>query len=236
MLRQGLPLLLLALLSGCNGATVRPDAPAPETATEAAAAETQAPAEQPKAVAQAGGDGGALAPQLEQLVNRLTLVQEQLIQLKAQGAELSQQSQQLLARLQMLTGPDVETADAPAAPPARAAAGTSAGALEGLIDQLGMIANQLSLGDAGDAFRLVAEYTRSGQWVLIRYDRFSGAAWLADQGIWQPLQDAQPVPSSDYEVVLQRADNDIKGYVAARIDRRSGATWWLKQDTWQSFD
>jgi hypothetical protein len=72
--------------------------------------------------------------------------------------------------------------------------------------------------------------------VLVRYDRFSGQTWLADQGVWQPLLDPAPLSRSDYEVQLTRADNDIKGYVAARLDRRNGDTWWLKQDTWQKFD
>ncbi|GGO87489.1 hypothetical protein GCM10011348_40800 [Marinobacterium nitratireducens] len=239
MLRQGLPILLLALLAGCNSASVRPDAPdGAGTVTPAGAGDADAGAPAPAKVP-AGKPGAAsaaddeLVQRLDQLAGRLTLVQEQLIELKAQGAELSLQSQQLLARMQM-AGPAPAQEMAPETPPA--SSDTAPAQLDGLIDQLGMIANELSASGVGDSYRLAADYTRSGQWVLIRYDRFSGESWLADQGSWQSLQDPVAVPASDYEVVLERADNDIKGYVAARLDRRSGETWWLKQDTWQKFD
>ncbi|MCP8689914.1 hypothetical protein [Marinobacterium sedimentorum] len=180
----------------------------------------------------------ALQRNLETLANRLTLMQEQLIQIKAQGAELSQQSGTALARLQMLTGSaavgGAEDAGDNSAP--AAVSGAAPEQLAGLIDQLSQIANELSLSGVGDSYRIAADYTGAGQWVLIRYDRFSGESWLADQGAWQPLQDKASLERSDYEVQLTRADNDIKGYVAARLDRRNGDTWWLKQDAWQKFE
>ncbi|NVK41780.1 MAG: hypothetical protein HWE39_11110 [Oceanospirillaceae bacterium] len=244
MLRKGLPILMSALLAGCNSASVQPGAAASEPVADTAGADVEgkSPSTQSAAAVQAGAvaksapaaDSDDIVQRLDQLSGRLTLVQEQLIELKAQGVELSQQSQQLLARMQMMSRPEAGT---DASPVAEAAIDTTPdSSLDGLIDQLGMIANELSVRGAGDGYRLATNYTRSGQWVLIRYDRFSGESWLADQGAWQSLHDPATLPSSDYEVVLERADNDIKGYVAARLDRRSGETWWLKQDTWQKFN
>jgi hypothetical protein len=193
--------------------------------------------ERPAAVTTAATDE-ALQRNLETLANRLTLMQEQLIQIKAQGAELSQQSGTALARLQMLTGATAvsgaEAAGDNAAP--AAVSGTAPEQLAGLIDQLSQIANELSLSGVGDSYRIAADYTGTGKWILIRYDRFSGESWLADQGAWQPLQDDASLEHSDYEVQLTRADKDIKGYVAARLDRRNGDTWWLAEDTWKKFE
>nr|WP_158651931.1 hypothetical protein [Marinobacterium profundum] len=237
------------LLGGCvaNGpVTAEPDmpvagegnAPAGQDAATAGASSApgQKPGDRPVAGTTTAADE-ALQRNLETLANRLTLVQEQLIQIKAQGAELAQQSGTALARLQMLTGSAQDSADG--AGDSSAPAGTSGAAPEqlgGLIDQLSLIANELSLSGVGDSYRIAADYTGAGQWVLIRYDRFSGESWLADQGAWQLLQDDATLERSDYEVQLTRADNDIKGYVAARLDRRNGDTWWLKQDTWQKFE
>ncbi len=194
-------ILVSWLLGGClaNG-------PVPaESEAQLAAVDTLVPhvAAGQGAASTAAVTDETLQRNLETLANRLTLVQEQLIQIKAQGAELNQQSDTALARL---------------------------------IGQLSLISNELSLSGVGDSYRIAADYTGAGQWVLIRYDRFSGESWLADQGAWQPLQDSASLQRSDYEVQLTRADNDIKGYVAARLDRRSGDTWWLKQDRWQKFE
>ncbi len=182
----------------------------------------------------AAPDSEALQRNLDTLANRLTLVQEQLIQIKAQGAALSVQSETALARLQMLSGAtesgsgaEAGTASDPAAAPEQ---------LASLIDQLSQIANELSLASVGDRYRIAADDTGTVQWILIRYDRFTGESWLADQGAWQPLLESGPLESSDYEIQLTRADRDIKGYVAARLDRRTGDAWWLSQNTWQKFD
>ncbi|WP_020683449.1 hypothetical protein [Marinobacterium rhizophilum] len=212
---------------------------APEESAPASAAPVrsgQSSAENSAAGASATPGDEALQRNLDTLANRLTLVQEQLIQIKAQGAELSEQSNTALARLQMLSSDasqaGAEDGGASDAPSVSAAPEQ----LAGLIDQLSQIANELSLSGVGDRYRIAADYTGAGQWILIRYDRFNGESWLADQGAWQPLLETVPLERSEYEVQLTRADNDIKGYVAARLDRRNGDSWWLKQDTWQKFE
>ncbi|MFC6672560.1 hypothetical protein [Marinobacterium aestuariivivens] len=232
-------MLALLLLAGCNTANIQSTAPEPEAVAEQAPAATDnAPPSSGSTSASAEPATGAetLSAGLEQLANRLTLVQEQLIQLKARSAELGQQSQQVLARLQMLTEPAAAPADETDREHPVPAQGDQSAALGGLIDQLGMIANELSVGGAGDAFRIVATYTATGEWILIRFDRFSGETWLADQGGWKPLIDIESTPSSEYDVVLERAEKDVKGYAAARLDKRSGETWWLNKDSWQKFD
>ncbi|UTW13592.1 hypothetical protein [Marinobacterium rhizophilum] len=236
--------LAACLLAGCVAnapVPAQPDAPVPAApAGTGEAAKADAPAAPPtgagkRSDAQAAGDE-VLQRNLDTLANRLTLVQEQLIQIKAQGADLSVQSETALARLQMLTGTPARGGDAGADVTASPEAAPEQ--LASLIDQLSQIANELSLAAVGDRYRIAADYTDGGQWVLIRYDRFTGESWLADQGSWQPLLESGALESSDYEIQLSgaRADKDIKGYVAARLDRRTGDSWWLKQNTWQKFD
>ncbi len=72
--------------------------------------------------------------------------------------------------------------------------------------------------------------------MLIRYHRYSGETWLADQGQWNLLEESGSTGTAEYEVRLSRADKDVKGYVAARVDRINGTVWWLKQDTWQPYE
>jgi hypothetical protein len=238
--------LAACLLAGCVAnapvpaqpdATVSPAAAAPAGEATKADASTPAPATAQsgdRSSAQAPGDE-ALQRNLDTLSNRLTLVQEQLIQIKAQGADLSVQSETALARLQMLTGA-TESGSEPQQPETGARQAAAPEQLASLIDQLSQIANELSLAAVGDRYRIAADDTGTVQWILIRYDRFSGESWLADQGGWQPLLESGPLESSDYEIQLTRADNDIKGFVAARLDRRTGKAWWLNQKTWQQFD
>ncbi len=249
MRRTGFLVLALLALAGC-AAVGRVPAPAggqnaaspATTGTPEAESGSTAAASAVQGASAVGSSGAAPSdesqgPSLESLANRLTLMQEQLIQLKAQGAEISQQSETALARLQMLTGQSANNVAAQDGPVSESAVpAESPQQLASLIDQLSGIANELQLSGVGDSYRIVADYTGSGQWVLVRYDRFSGETWLADHGIWQPLSDPLPLSRSDYDVQLTRADNDIKGYVAARLDKRNGDTWWLKQDAWQKFE
>lgn len=224
-------------VTGVPASNVPAGGDAAATGASNASAQTPGQAAKSGTVTTAATDE-ALLRNLETLANRLTLMQEQLIQIKAQGAELSQQSGTALARLQMLTGSAALDGAEDAADNAAPAgiAGAAPEQLAGLIDQLSQIANELSLSGVGDSYRIAADYTGAGQWILIRYDRFSGESWLADQGAWQPLQDDASLQQSDYEVQLARADKDIKGYVAARLDRRNGDTWWLAEDTWKKFE
>lgn len=239
--RSGFLMLISLLLAGCMSAAVSEQMPPQAQAggdvvTPESGEERPASRPETAPTSSSAASEEALQRNLETLANRLTLMQEQLIALKAQGAELTQQSETVLARLQMLTEPAGQDSSADTDSTQPMVPTESPAQLASLIDQLSVIANELSLSGVGDIYRMVAVYTATGGWVLVRYDRFSGQAWLANQVEWQPLLDPVPLSRSEYEIQLTRADSDIRGYVAARLDRRSGDTWWLKQDTWQKFD
>jgi hypothetical protein len=168
--------------------------------------------------------------QVEYLSGQLLTLQEQVIQIKADTQELRQNAQLLLARMQLMNGQGSIPNSASANDQNSEAPAINEASVNRLVQDVGTLLDQTS-----SSFELVSSYTAKGQWVLIRYDRFTGETWLADQNRWNALGEAGSLPRSVYEVQIQRADKDIKGYVAARVDKRSGQTWWLREETWQSY-
>jgi regulator of replication initiation timing len=225
-------LLMTSVLSACNAAGVQPEPPVSEQAQSAK------PVVKPERMVSSHSpqpQSKATDSELVTLTNRLTAVQEQLLQLKAQTAEMHQQNQALLIHIQSVKDQVASISQAqPDATDATSAETTEAD-FNGVLDQLTLLANELGNKVQDGPFRISSAYTDKGQWVLIRYHRFTGEAWLADKGQWNLLEESGGTGTSEYEVVLLKADKDVKGYVAARIDRINGDTWWLKQDTWQPF-
>lgn len=228
-------LSLALLLAGCNAANVQPGVAAP-TPT--------APAGQEQATPAAGASNGdsaapaaptAISNQLDQLNGRLTLLQEQVIQLKSLQQQQSELGQMMLTRLQLLTQSGMQaqaSADAPA--PADTGAGER---IDAAIDQLLQVLNQMGMSDSGDdPYAVATTYTGKGAWILVRYRTDTGETWLADGGSWLPLEEEVSLSPSSYRVQLSRADQDLKGYVAVRIDQQSGQTWWLNDRRWQVYE
>lgn len=174
------------------------------------------------------------ASSAEYLSGQITLLQEQSIQIRADVADIKQNQQILLANQQLIaqTGrqPNNPPANPAAAPASQETTGLSEAGLQRLTTQVETI-----LDHAAPTYGMTSGYTVRGQWVMIRYNRTTGESWLADNGRWNLLSDLDSLPTAQYEVQLLRAENDVKGYVAARIDLLSGDTWWLKQDTWVKF-
>ncbi|WP_156905244.1 hypothetical protein [Neptunomonas japonica] len=217
---------LCLLIAGCQTAGVLPEPgsaetpPSPEEAVKQVAPAPSEPSTAPLAVSRSDN--------VEYLSGQLSTMQEQVIQIKADTSELRKTTQILLARAQMLSNQSAK----------KAPSGTSAS--ESSIEEspdLEQLTNRLnSLIKRTDAqYQLVSGYTAKGEWVLIRYDRFSGESWLADNGQWNLLNESEEVLPSVFTIQLLRADKDVKGYVAARVDQATGQSWWLKQDTWLMF-
>lgn len=223
------------VLAACNAAEVKPNLVGGENSVEGATEEkSQAPLASEKKVTKPGNTSPEKPrDQLEILGNRMTAVQDHLLQIKSQSGQLQQQNQALSLQLQSLQS-EVQ---------ALASMGESTSVQEapqpdsfnGVLDQITMMANELSSQVQDGAYRVVSAYTSKGQWVLIRFHRFTGETWLADKGQWNQLTESGATGTAEYEVVLLRADKDIKGYVAARINRISGESWWLKQNIWQPY-
>lgn len=232
---------LSLLLVGCNAATVQPQpaAPAGQAAAPAEPADSadSAPAaDTPVETASARPVSGAqISNQLDQLSGRLALIQEQLIQLKSAGQQQAEMNQMLLTRLQHLSERGAAKAADPGTSDAQGNDEASA-QMDAVIGQLMQTVNQLGLADAADTFAVASAYTAKGSWVLVRYRVDTGETWLADQGSWVKIdEETGSLPLSSYAIQLQRADQDLKGFVAVRIDRRSGESWWLNDRRWQVY-
>ncbi|WP_417581495.1 hypothetical protein [Nitrincola sp.] len=232
----------LVLLSGCNEANVQPMAGDPELVdphssegrAELAAQLGGAPIE-PIQVTQ-GDMSGSLQNQLDQLTGRLTLLQEQVIQIRSLTQQTLEQSQMNMTRLQSLSDPQRHQG-----PSVAGQEEADADYLESTVNQIDQAVAQLlsamsmqspQLAESSGPYRIATAFTRNG-WILIRFHAQTGEAWLADNNNWQLLRDTTSLSSSSYEVQIQRADTDTKGYVAVRIDKRDGRSWWLNNDTWQ---
>ncbi|KAA0875052.1 hypothetical protein [Nitrincola tapanii] len=227
------------LLSGCNAAGVQPSATSPdphssEGRAEIAAALTAETGSQPPLAVTQGDMSQSLQTQLDQISGRITLLQEQMIQVRSLSQQVLDQSQLQASRLQQFHA---------SGPSAAGFAEVDTQYLEQAVAEIdGAIAQLLaamSMQNPDQAvmapYRISTAYTRNG-WILIRYHAETGETWLADKNVWQPLRDPSSLRASQYEVQVQRADGDRKGFVAVRIDRRDGRSWWLNDETWQALD
>lgn len=236
-----LPLLAI-LLSGCDDSRVKPsstDAEVVDPHSSEGRAEIAARlgGEMPEVQVNRGDMSNTLQNQLDDLAGRITLVQEQLIQLRSLSQQIADQQQLQGQRLAQLSEQGSQ---------GRSVAGMEmdAGYLEQAVEDidaaLAQLLSALSLqapeqGAVAAPYRVATAYTRKG-WILIRYHAESGETWLADRNTWQRLQESGSLRPSSYEVQVQRADQDSKGYVAVRIDRRDGRSWWLNDQTWQGLN
>ncbi|WP_417221836.1 hypothetical protein [Amphritea sp.] len=211
-----LTFLSLFTLAGCNAANVQPD--------------NASMAESPVAPAAVAVDQGA---QFDQLNSRITLLQEQFLELKVQNSAVAERVQLLLTQFQVLAQEVKRSSGAtPAAAPPNNEMQEMMARLDQQLIELQQLAPELG---GGDPFKLASCYTAKGQWVMIRYNRFSGESWISAANSWQPLEEADAPAISSYDVQLLRANGDVKGYVAARIDHNTGESWWLNQTTWVKY-
>jgi hypothetical protein len=239
--------IALMLLSGCNAANVQPTAGDPEVVdTELVdphssegraelAAQLGGGSVEPIQVTQ-GDMSGSLQNQLDQLTGRLTLLQEQVIQIRSLTQQTLEQSQMNMTRLQSLTDPQLQQG-----PSVAGQEEADADYLESTVNEIDQAVAQLlsamsmqspQMGEASGPYRIATAFTRNG-WILVRFHAQTGETWLADNNNWQALRDTGSLSPSSYEVQIERADTDTKGYVAVRIDKRDGRSWWLNDDTWQ---
>ena len=212
-------LFVTAFLTGCQANTSQPNLPSEGNVTGTATPQNQASATSTSQNTPVRRDN------LEYLTGQLTTMQEQVIQIKADTTELKQVNQIILARLQMPSPNQMNASTSESAP-----SQDNSADFQHIAGQLDQLVNK----EEGE-YQLTSAYTAKGQWVLIRYNRFSGEAWLADNGKWNLMKESDDLSPSLYEVQILRAEKDIKGYVAARVDKKNGQTWWLKQDTWLKF-
>lgn len=178
---------------------------------------------------------GSLEQQLTLLQEKLLKLNDQLERLDLQGRQqlaLTQHIQQLQSSQMALGGPSQRQTSA-------ASSGNDTLAqLTELVLRLEQMSSQHDDTDlqqqdsTAPDYRLVSAYGTQG-WVLLKYDAVSGTSWKAEGGDWKEIKEVGVLPDSQYRLVIQAAENDVKGFVAARIDRSNGFAWWLKGNTWE---
>ena len=230
-------LTLALLLGGCNAGNVQPGA------AEAAASSAQSASGGEERVAPAVTDvpgASSAAPvspinnRLDQLNGRLTLLQEQVMQLKGLLEQQLEMGQMTLTRLQQMNQAGLtEASDAVGE---SEVGDVQDEQVDAAIDQLLAVVNQLGMGSLSDQYAVATTYTGKGAWILLRYRTDTGETWLAEGGSWLPLEEEASLTPSSYRVWLTRADQDLKGYVAVRLDQQSGQTWWLNDRRWQVYE
>lgn len=219
----------LSVLAGCQAQSVKSQAAAP-AAPQQAGAESSSDLQ---------SYFMRMVKSNEQVEQRITLMQEQVIKLnksmdilQQRNFKLMQSMQQLqisAAQKNQLKGQQAGLEEPPAAD------------VETLIARLEqqLAAGGVQAGNGKTAvpgFRLVSAYTPKGQWVIFKYDEATGLTWMAKEGGWLAIEELSRLPISRYEIVLRPAAGDVKGYVAARVDQQTGESWWLKGNEWASFE
>lgn len=243
--------LLLLFLAGCNDVNVQPSANGDEQVNGDPHGSDEARAEM---AAQLGGEpiepfqvtqgdmSNSLQTQLDQLSGRLTLVQEQVIQIRSLSQQVLEQSQMNARQLQAVQEGSQSASSQPSVAGFEEDLANSS--LEQVVQDIDQAVAQLlssmsmqspQAAEISGPFMIATAYTQRG-WILIRYHVQTGETWLANNNDWTPLRDNENLQASSYDVQVQRADQDRKGYVAVRIDRRNGKSWWLNEDTWQGLN
>jgi len=159
---------------------------------------------------------------ISRIQSQLTALQEQVIKLSGDTAAILQLSQLAVANGQIAQS----SSNMPAKNSVRSQP-KNGDSLKNILTKLEDISPSPQA-----SFGIVSSYTASKQWVLIRFDRYTGETWLADNSGWNALTETGDLEISQYDVHLIRADQDKKGFVASRIDQRTGDTWWLNKDQW----
>lgn len=239
------------LLQACTGAAVKPNADQGNSQPEVDSSEQTGALSQPNSesvgkpamnsMATGSNDSIAMRPannaDFERLEGRFNLAQEQLLGLITKTAQLQEQNHKMMMMMQSISSrlgqqqaPQDDGSDNSMMPD-----DYDTSAMDQVLEQLLTVADDLGAGTFSGEFRVSTVYTRTGDWVLIRFNRVTGETWLADGSQWVALDDSEILPSSEYYVTLVSAENDAKGYSAARIDRNSGRIWWLKQRSWQNY-
>lgn len=230
MLRISPLFAAVLVLVGCNGANIKPGPAGPAGEGEPAA-ETAPPGQDTREQQAAAAEPAATTAdaRLDQLNGRLTLLQEQVIQLRSLLERQAEVGQMVLSRLEYAS-PPTNPAD-----PAEERATPPGDAVDDALNQLLQVVNQLGFSEGGDQYAVATTYTARGAWILLRYRTDTGETWLADNGGWIPLEEEGELYPSRYRIQLSRADQDLKGYVAVRIDQQSGQAWWLNDRLWQVY-
>lgn len=181
----------------------------------------------------------ASAIRFDSVEQRITLMQEKLIELNLKLEQAGRQNQLQLATLQQLQQDSIRAQ----VQSQRNNAASNPGTLDQLTELVyrleQMSSESQEQGTVASAqsqsnYRLASVYGAKG-WVVLKYDSSTGEGWLAEAGDWKPIEEVGVLPESQYQVLIQLAPDDIKGYVAARIDSGNGITWWLKDNQWEPF-
>lgn len=227
------PILILIsalLLSACQQTPVQPTPGALEAVATARSAD----------LAEQVND--ASAKRFDSVEQRMTLIQEKLLEQAQQQQRISLQNQQQLTLLQWLQQSQQiqakQLADRQAEPSALDQLTELVFRLEQMSAESERRSETESEAQASvitePVFELVSVYGAKG-WVVLKYDSRSGSTWKADAGNWAVIKEVGVLPESAYQVVMEPIANDVRGYVAARIDRNNGITWWLKDNQWEPF-
>lgn len=240
MIRGLFLFLLMGLLTGCVGSNTQAQSPLPavETASESndqePVAEISDQSERRVEQVVIERETSNISNQIDQLMGRLTLVQEQVIRQQTLSQKQMELSQAILQRVQLIT----ETALIDESKPQTQESVQQAQQLDAALNQLLQVANEMQLNgsgtESGNLWGVASTVTAKG-WVLIRYQKNSGQSWIAEKGNWTPLTDQSSPAAGDYLIQIERRDTDSKGYVAVRLDQKSGDTWWLNDRTWQAY-
>ena len=243
-------LLLTSYLSGC--AAPKPSGGAPSTATgnsleplpNTAPAAATVPTAAGEAVEERSveqvvleRESTSLENQVDQLMGRLTLLQEQVINQRALQQQQLELSQAILQRVQLMTNTALIDETKPEQNPAQDSLQSEQ--LDAALNQLLQIANEMQVNssssvNSANSWGVASAVTAKG-WILIRYRMDTGESWIAEQGSWTALNEESGATTGDYAIQIERRDSDSKGYVAVRLNRATGATWWLNDRTWQAY-
>jgi len=216
-------LLMVTAFTGC-AATADKKPQTQSEGTSPAAPQSVTPAAPPSpAPVQINSNNQIAEPDaISRIQSQLTALQEQVIKLSGDTTAILQ-----LSQLAVANGQIAQTSGNKAVKSSLRSKPMNGDSLKSILTKLEDISPSPQA-----SFGIVSSYTASKQWVLIRFDRYTGETWLADNSGWNALAETGDLEVSQYDVHLIRADQDKKGFVASRIDQRTGDTWWLNKNQW----
>jgi hypothetical protein len=76
---------------------------------------------------------------------------------------------------------------------------------------------------------VIGSYNKASEYIILKYNKESGEAWLKGEKGYESLPENQKIPESVYQIKITDFN---QGWLAIRIDTRTGRTWTLKEGKW----
>lgn len=91
-----------------------------------------------------------------------------------------------------------------------------------------------ALADEDQPYNIsVVSYRNESKIIVLKYNRYTGTAWILGTNGFQEVPENEAIPFSEYQIEITAI---LEGWYATRIDMRTGKTWTVDDGQWIAFE